>query len=271
MRILLVSGHTSGHNYSANTGRNEGDLNIEQVKLIKPRLDKYADVDVYPYDRDMYKDTKNGKLKVNYNDYDYIFEVHFNGFNGNARGTSIQIHTNYKGGISVEQGIVDRIAAIGFKKRGTNGIVRRDNLLNMSTALSCGVDYALVEVCFYDNHWDMLLYSDNKAAVAQAIADGITVGFGLKKTENVVEPEPVPEATQPIGSIVVVYTGDEGIEVHNTPDFNKNSRNRKHGPVKKGEKFRVMEKLSVDGGEMYRLYSGLYITASEQYVHFTAK
>lgn len=37
MKILLISGHTSGHNPSQLTGVNEGDLNIELVKKLKTR------------------------------------------------------------------------------------------------------------------------------------------------------------------------------------------------------------------------------------------
>ena len=49
----------------------------------------------------------------------------------------------------------------------------------MNTCLRKGVDYALIEVCFYDNTSDMNLYNKNKDKVAQAIADGIIDGFGL--------------------------------------------------------------------------------------------
>ena len=197
-KILLVSGHTPGYNKCETTGVNEGDLNVELAKKVKAILDAYADVDAYPYDRDMYKDNKNGCLKANLGGYDYIFEIHFNGFDGNAKGTSIQIHSNYKGGISVEQKIIDKVEAIGFKKRGTNGIVRRDNLLNMSTALSLGVDYARIETCFYDSLHDMAIYNPNKDAVAHAIAGGIVEGFGLGKVESkpVVKEEPKEEVKE---------------------------------------------------------------------------
>lgn len=192
-KILLVSGHTGGYNKCAATGVNEGDLNIELAKNVKAILDSFADVDLYPCDRDMYKDNKNGCLKANLGGYDYIFEIHFNGYDGTAKGTSIQIHSNYKGGISVEQTIIDKVAAIGFRKRGTDGIVRRNDLLNMSTALSLGVDYALIETCFYDNAGDMAIYKANKDAVAHAIAGGIVEGFGLGKVESKPVEEPKKE------------------------------------------------------------------------------
>ena len=65
MKILLVSGHASGYNPSMATGVNEGDLNVVLVKLLVPRLAKYADITVYPYERNMYEDNKAGKLQVN--------------------------------------------------------------------------------------------------------------------------------------------------------------------------------------------------------------
>lgn len=178
-RILLVSGHTSGYNACSKTGVNEGDLNIELVNMIKPVLEGCAEVTVYPHERDMYRDNKNGALKVNLSDYDYVFEVHFNAGGGRGRGSSIQLHSGYTGGISVEQTIIDNIAAIGFKKRGNDGIIRRDDLLNMNTALRLGVDYALLETCFYDSADDMALYKRNKLKAAKAVADGMIEAFGL--------------------------------------------------------------------------------------------
>ena len=177
--ILLVSGHKSGYNKSDITGVNEGDLNIELVRMLAVMLADYALVTVYPVDRDMYQDNRENKLLVNYKDYDYIFEVHFNAYNGSARGSSVQLHTDYTGGISVEQCIIDNIALLGFKKRGVNGIVRRNDLLNMNKAYREKVDYALLETCFYDNKEDMRLYEQKKSEVAWAIADGIISAFGL--------------------------------------------------------------------------------------------
>ena len=82
MKLLLVSGHTSGYNNCTKTGVNEGDLNIELVQKIAHLLKDYANVTVYPIGRDMYKDNKSGKCIVNYKNFDYVFEVHFNAFNG---------------------------------------------------------------------------------------------------------------------------------------------------------------------------------------------
>lgn len=182
MKILLISGHTSGHNPSQLTGVNEGDLNIELVKKLKTRLDAYADVSVYPYDRDMYHDNKNGCLRVNLGEYDYILEIHFNAFNNVANGTEIYIHQNYTGGTSVEEKILKNIVELGFRNRG---LKRMNDLLNMNTCFNLKKDYALLETCFFDNAQDMGWYKTNKNKVAAAIADGIINGFGLTAAKPV--------------------------------------------------------------------------------------
>lgn len=181
MKILLVSGHIPGYNPSKATGVNEGDLNVELVKLLVPRLSKYADVEVYPYERNMYEDNKAGKLRVNLKDYNYVFEVHFNAFNGKAHGTGIYLDQKYTGGISVEQAIVENIVALGFAERG---ITRRNDLLNMRTCFNLNIDYALLETCFFDNVEDMYLYTKKKTQVADAITKGIADAFGLKEKEE---------------------------------------------------------------------------------------
>lgn len=187
MRILLISGHKAGDNLSKFTGYNEGSLNIELVNLLYEKFADYnVDVVKYPTDRDAYKDNKNGKLKVNFRDYEYIFEVHFNAFqdDGSARGTSIQLHSDYNAGISVEKSVLSGLAKIGFKLRGDNGIVRRNDLLNMDTAYNLGVDYALLETCFYDSPDDMKLYYNNQKEVVNAIVGGICSAFGINKKEE---------------------------------------------------------------------------------------
>ena len=209
MKILLVSGHRPGHNPCKATGVDEGSLNAELVRSLLPLLSPYAQVDVYPYERDMYQDNKNGCLKVSLKDYRYIFEVHFNA--GGGRGTSVQLHSAYKGGISVEQAVVDGVAALGFKKRGSNGIVRRNDLLNMNTAPRLSVDYALIEVCFYDSAADLALYRKKQKETARAIAGGIIDKFGLKAGD-------AGSSSGQAESRNAVVTGCSSLNVRRTPN-----------------------------------------------------
>ena len=164
-KILLISGHRPGVNACTRLNVNEGDLNVQLTRLVAARLSGYAEVVVYPYLRDYYRDNLNGRIASKYNmsNFDYVFEIHFNAYDGTTVGTNVQLHLKYTGGVTVEQAIADNLASrIGFRKRGVNGINRRDDLLNMNTAFRKGVDYALLETCFYDNVSDLLKYRKSK-------------------------------------------------------------------------------------------------------------
>lgn len=80
--------------------------------------------------------------------------------------------------------------------------------------------------------------------------------------------------TSVTGTLTVTYTGSDGVEVHTTPAWGDGNIDREHGPVGpatgKGTKFTVVGRVKVEGGYMYKLKSGLYITASEKYVSLNA-
>lgn len=185
MKILLVSGHTSGYNECSITGVNEGDLNIDAIAILKSLLDPYADVTVYPISNDMYLDNKNDALKVNLSDYDYVYEQHFNAFNGTTHGNMVAVHEDYEGSIELEQKIADVLGSFGFTKRKYNGIYRTSGFLNMCTCLKLGVKYCLNEMCFYDNVSDMKLYKENKGKILSGIAQAIIAEFELNADYSV--------------------------------------------------------------------------------------
>ena len=182
MKILLISGHGAGDSGAVSIFGKEADLTIIQVKKIQAALAGYADVDLYPVERNAYSDVKNGCLKVNFADYDYILEVHFNACvndrtgDGYTTGTEIFV-TKAEATVGVETKIVANIAALGFKNRG----VKRSDFCVIRTAKAAGVSSALVEVCFIDDKDDMTVYKAKEDQVSQAIANGIISGFKLTK------------------------------------------------------------------------------------------
>lgn len=146
---------------------------------------------------------------------------------------------------------------------------------------SVGTAGCIVEHSFHTNtrstNW--LLNDDNLSKLAENEAKVLADYYRVSKEQD--KPQESPTAgnvedvtidTSVTGSLEIIYTGDDGIEVHNTPDFSDGSRNRKYGPVgpktDKGTFFTVVGKTS---NGMYKLKSGLFITANETYVKFTAK
>ena len=111
-----------------------------------------------------------------------MIELHLNAAandpkgNGKTTGVEVLVHTG-ETGITVEQAICRRIAALGFTSRG---VKRRGDLLVMNTVHRKGISHALIETCFVDDADDMKLYKAKFYAIAHAIADGVAEGFGKK-------------------------------------------------------------------------------------------
>lgn len=207
MKILLISGHGAGDPGAVSQFGKEADETIYMVEEIKKTLSAYAQVDLYPTERNAYKDAKAGKLAVNFGNYNYVLEVHFNSGaadargNGQTTGTEIFVTTAEKT-VGVETKIVQSIAALGFKSRG----VKRTNFTVIYRAKAAGVSSALLEVCFIDDKDDMSIYEAKKAQIAAAVANAIAVQFGLKKGSQEAGSSP---ATQEIraGSVVTIKSG----------------------------------------------------------------
>lgn len=207
MKILLISGHGAGDPGAVSQFGKEADETIYMVEEIKKTLSAYAQVDLYPTGRNAYKDAKAGKLAVNFGNYNYVLEVHFNSgaadLKGNGRTTGTEIYvTTAEKTVGVETKIVQSIAALGFKNRG----VKRTNFTVIYRAKAAGVSSALLEVCFIDDKDDMSAYEAKKTQIAAAVANAIATQFGLKKGSREVGSSP---ATQEIraGSVVTIKSG----------------------------------------------------------------
>lgn len=185
MRILLIAGHGNGDCGAVGCGYKEADLTREMVKLITPKLLKYAVVDVADTKVNWYQHICQNGSKFNFKGYDYVLEVHFNACvkdtkgNGVTTGTEIYVTTSEKG-TTVEQAIVDKISALGLKNRG----VKRKNWSLINHIKKQGVSCALLETCFIDDADDMKVYINKKEQIANAVVEGIASGFGLKKAEE---------------------------------------------------------------------------------------
>lgn len=182
LKVLVIAGHGAGDPGAVALNFKEADLTRDLANVVVDKLSNYAIVYKYDTYKNLYKELKAGK-SFNFTEYDYVTELHFNtavndkNGDGNTTGTEILVHASEKG-VSVEEAILKNFKAIGFKNRG---VKRRSDLLVMNTCKKQGVSYALIETCFMDDADDMKLYTYRKAAVADAIVNGIVDGFGLSK------------------------------------------------------------------------------------------
>lgn len=181
MKILLIAGHGQGDPGASANGYFESELTREVVKLLKSKLDSYADVTIADTEKNWYKYINRRTLDCT--PYHYVLEVHFNAGaskkkDGKTTGTEIYITTSEKT-YGVEAEIIKGISGVGFKNRG----VKRKNWSVIQHAKNQGISSALLEVCFIDDIDDMNLYQSKKTALIQAIANGIIKGFHLEAKE----------------------------------------------------------------------------------------
>lgn len=189
LRILLIAGHGAGDPGACSNYGTEAIETRRVLNEIKALLGGYdAAVDIYPLDRNAYADIGAGCCQVNFANYDYVFEIHFNSA-ANPESTGVEIWvTPAEQGITVEQAIVNKVAALGYRNRG----VKREGFRVIRTAKNKGTSAALIETCFISNQGDMNRYNSNFTKVCNAMVEGIAEGFGLSKKDGYVKPTPQP-------------------------------------------------------------------------------
>lgn len=227
MKVLLISGHGAGDVGAVGCGYREADLTRELVNLIAPKLRQYATVDVYNQARNAFADVNAGVFNVGR--YDYVLEVHFNAFNLSAHGTECYVLPE-EGRITVEQEIMKNVSKF-FALRDNDNIfdgVKKTRFAVINQVKRLGMSGALLETCFIDNQANMNTYQAKKNEIAQGIADGIAVGFELKKGNGgggTTTPTPPQISQKPTLENKLVFTyavkagGRELPEVANLSDF----------------------------------------------------
>ncbi len=188
MKVLLIAGHGQGDPGACGCGYAEADLTREMVSLVREKLEPYTEVTVADTALNWFKN----KSKLPLSDVDYALEIHFNAGanntsgNGITTGTEIYVTKSEKG-TSVEQTIINGIAALGFKNRG----VKRYNWSVINYIKNKGISAALLETCFIDDLDDMNIYISKKDGIAEAIVKGIVSGFSLSENSDTKEDEPM--------------------------------------------------------------------------------
>ena len=194
MKILLIAGHggTPYDGGAVGCGYTEAVETRRMADALAPLLKARGfEVAMYDQSKDAYKVVmQGGSLPLS--GIGYVMELHLNSAasdpkgDGRTTGTEIYVHENEKG-VTVEEAILRRVCALGFKNRG---VKRSTGLAVLKHVFKRGVSHALIETCFIDDKDDMELYGRQFDAIARAIADGVAEGFGM---EAPAEPAEDPE------------------------------------------------------------------------------
>lgn len=252
MKIGLNAGHTLSGAGSGTVGVISESAETRRVCNRLTELLAAAGVQVVPCTVDA-APTQAAYLQkavamANATDLDYFISIHFN--NDAARaGHGVEVYT-YKGRQypdAVE--VCEHIAALGFTNRGVKAgsglyVIRKTKAKAM-----------LIEVCFVNNP-DAALYEQKFEEVCRAIAYALSDYVAAESKP--VAPVQLPEKKKYVKVLV------DNLAVRKTPSWDSSAV---YGRVAKNEVFTIAEgPIKVGGGSMYKLISGLYITAASKYV-----
>ena len=252
MRIGLNAGHTLSGPGSGTAGAIVESIETRRVCNRLTEMFKSSGVEVVPCTVDKAPSQSSYLQQVvnmaNRTDLDWFISVHFNNDVKKA-GHGVEAYTfqgrQYQDAIEV----CEHIAALGFTNRGVKEgsglyVIRKTKAKSM-----------LIEVCFV-NDPDASAYQQKFeqicAAIAYALADYVQA-----------QPKPVAPVQLPEKKKYVKVLVDD-LAVRRSPSWDKSAV---AGRVRKNEVFTIAGgPVKVGGGSMYKLKSGLYITASSKYV-----
>lgn len=252
MRIGLNAGHTLSGAGSGTSGVIVESIETRRVCSRLTEMLKASGVEVVPCTVDKAA-SQSAYLQqavnmANRTDLDYFISIHFNN-DAKKAGHGVEVYT-YKGRQypdAVE--VCEHIAALGFSNRGVKEgsglyVIKKTKAKSM-----------LIEVCFV-NDPDASNYQAKFeqicAAIAYALADYVQAA-----------PKPVAPVQLPKVKKYVRVLMD-GLAVRKRASWDDSAVDHE---VQANEVFTIASgPIKVDGGSMYKLKSGLYITAYEKYV-----
>ncbi|MPQ25099.1 N-acetylmuramoyl-L-alanine amidase [Bacillus paralicheniformis] len=260
-KIMIDPGHGGHDSGAAANGLKEKDLVLTIAKKTKAILEKEYDALVkLTRSTDVYIELADRSTMANKWGADYFVSIHINA----GGGTGFETYSFHKlagsSGTGQKQAaahkaIFNRVKGKGVKDRGKKSA-------NFSVLRGTKMAAILTENLFIDNKNDAALLKQTSFIdlLARGHAEGTPEAVGLKKATK---KETVEKGVK---MVVVKPNADGWLWVYNKPDWGA-----KYKKVKPGEAFTIDKTLTVNGSKMYKLKSGLYITASTKYVQVKQK
>ncbi|MEK4791107.1 N-acetylmuramoyl-L-alanine amidase family protein [Bacillus sp. FSL K6-2971] len=266
-KIMIDPGH-GGHDPGATAnGLKEKDLVLTIAKKTKVILEKVYGASVkLTRSTDVYIDPSQRARLANNWGAEYFVSIHINAAGGTGFETFRFDKLSAASSTGKQQKIVhDAIYRKIKGKVGDRGTKSKDLAVLRETNMPA----ILTENLFIDRKEDAALLRQDSFLnlLAEGHADGIAAAVGLKKVSSSTKTKPKKEtAPKGVKMAVVKPNADGWLWV-----YDKSSWSAKHKKVKSGEAFTIDKTVNVNGSKMYKLKSGLYITAATKYVQVKQK
>lgn len=266
-KIMIDPGH-GGHDPGAvANGLKEKDLTLTIAKKTKVILEKlYGATVKLTRSTDVYVDLSQRARLANNWGADYFASIHINAGGGTGFETFRFDKLSAASSTGKQQKIVhDSIYNKIKEKAGDRGKKSK----NLAVLRETKMPAILTENLFIDREKDAALLKQDAFLnlLAEGHAEGIAAAVGLKKVSSSTKTKPKKEtAPKGVKMAVVKPNADGWLWVYDKPNWSA-----KHKKVKPGEAFTIDKTVTVNGSKMYKLKSGLYITAASKYVQVKQK
>lgn len=165
---LVICGHGQGpRGYDPGAVNRHKNLNeAALVRELADRMRNYSGNEIdYIKDKNVYE---YGNIATLGRGYASITELHFNAFNGSAKGTEVLIFQGY-----APDNMDKKLLEVGARYFVNRGFKKVNNIANVVRTAQAGLNYRLVEVCFIDNNADIDTYYQNIDAIAKGYVEAI--------------------------------------------------------------------------------------------------
>ncbi|MCM3045222.1 MULTISPECIES: N-acetylmuramoyl-L-alanine amidase [Bacillus] len=266
-KIMLDPGH-GGHDPGAVANNlKEKELVLKIAKKTKAILEKVYGASVkLTRSTDVYIDLSQRARLANNWGADYFASIHINAGGGTGFETFRFDKLSAASSTGKQQKIVhDTIFKKIKEKAGDRGTKSK----NLAVLRETKMPAILTENLFIDREKDAALLKQDAFLnlLAEGHAEGIAAAVGLKKVSSSTKTKPsIKPAPKGVKLAIVKPNTDGWLWVYDKPNWSA-----KHKKVKPGEAFTVDKTVMVNGSKMYKLKSGLYITAASKYVQVKLK
>lgn len=266
--VWLDAGHGGKDSGAAANGIKEKDIVLKIVKKVKSVLtSNYDGVTVkLTRDSDVFYELIDRARKANAAEADLFVSVHINSA-GSTSAEGFETFRYEKVSASSATGqqqkvlhnaIYNRIKKYGVKDRG-------ERAADLSVLRNTSMSAVLTENLFISNKDEAALLKKDSFLddVARGHAEGIAEILNLKKKSGGSDKKKNDKPSNSSGKkmVVVKKNSDGWLWTYDKADWKA-----KYKKVKPGEAFTIDKTVTVNGSKMYKLKSGLYITAANEYV-----
>ncbi|QWS49390.1 N-acetylmuramoyl-L-alanine amidase [Bacillus sp. JNUCC-24] len=266
-KIMIDPGHGGHDPGAAANGLKEKDLVLTIAKKTKTILEKvYGATVKLTRSTDVYIDLSERARLANNWGADYFVSIHINA----AGGTGFESFRYDKLSASSSTGKQQKtVHDFIYNKIKAKTSDRGKKSKNLAVLRETKMPALLTENLFIDRKEDAALLKQESFLdlLAEGHAEGIATAVGLKKVSSSTKTKPKKEtASKGVKLAVVKPNADGWLWVYDKPDWKA-----KHKKVKPGEAFTIDKTVTVNGSKMYKLKSGLYITAASKYIEVKQK